>query len=370
MHSYNTHLADIYEKPNSKRLEHLYNRLFKNIPTTVTFSDNFEMDSLKAIEEHFDIFSSDITVVGSRFVEENVWVGKEGEYKDILLHSSYRSPDGDHPMLGAVYGNSVKKEDIDSMHVSVRAACKDREEAKRLCDLLLPFKLQLKNKIYMLTASYGELNLSPLPTMDVNSNLALNYGSEFEAFHEKLMDSLKTKTSGLYLFSGPPGTGKSSYIKYLTTCDIGRKIVYIPGGMIEQLVSPEMVPLLVENKNIILVIEDAEKALISREVSANTDMVQTVLNLTSGFLGDAANVSIIATFNTSKDNIDSALLRKGRLKLSYEFDKLSLDDTIKLAESLGLNTSGITEGMTLADIYHMEEQPGYEKPEEKRVGFF
>lgn len=369
MHSYNTHLANIYEKPNAKRLEHLYNKLFETIPTTVGFSDNFEMACLDAIKEHFDIFTSDITVVGSRFVEENVWVGKKGTYTDILLHSSYRSPDGDHPMLGSVY-NNVKKEDIDSMHISVRAACKNKEEAKLLCDLLLPHKLQLKNKIYMLTASYGELSLSPLPTMEVNGNLALNYGAEFEAFHEKIMDSLKTKTSGLYLFSGPPGTGKSSYIKYLTTCDIGRKIVYIPGGMIEQLVSPEMVPLLVENKNIILVIEDAEKALISREVSANTDMVQTVLNLTSGFLGDAANVSIIATFNTSKDNIDQALLRKGRLKLSYEFDKLSLDDTIKLAESLGLNTSGVNEGMTLADIYHMEEQPGYEKPEEKRVGFF
>lgn len=368
MHSYNTLLANIYEKPNAKRLEHLYNILFETIPTTVTFSDNFEMDSLKAIEEHFDIFSSDITVVGSRLVEENVWVGKKGTYRDILLHSSYRSPDGDHPMLGALYGN-VKKEDIDSMHVSVRAACKNKEEAKLLCDLLLPHKLQLKNKIYMLTASYGELSLSPLPTMDVNSSLALNYGTEFEDFHEKIMDSLKTKTSGLYLFSGPPGTGKSSYIKYLTTCDIGRKIVYIPGGMIEQLVSPEMVPLLVENKNIILVIEDAEKALISREVSANTDMVQTVLNLTSGFLGDAANVSIIATFNTSKDNIDSALLRKGRLKLSYEFDKLSLDDTIRLAKSLGLNTAEITEGMTLADIYHMEEQPGYTPPTEGRIGF-
>lgn len=367
MHSYNNNLADIYEKPNSKRLEHLYNKLFTIIPTTVSFSDNFEMNSLKAIEEYFDIFTSDITVVGSRLVEENVWVGK-GTYNDILLHTSYRSADGDHPLLGAAYGN-IKKEDLDSMHVSVRAACKNKEEAKLLCDLLLPHKLQLKNKIYMLTANYGELSLSPLPTMNVNNDLALNYGVEFEDFHTKLIDSLKTKTSGLYLFSGPPGTGKSSYIKYLTSCDIGRKIVYIPGGMIEQLVSPEMVPLLVENKNIILVIEDAEKALISREISANTDMVQTVLNLTSGFLGDAANVSIIATFNTSKENIDPALLRKGRLKLSYEFDKLSLKDSIKLAEALGLNTSGITEGMTLAEIYHMEEQPGYMQPEEKRVGF-
>jgi hypothetical protein len=369
MHNYNKDIPGFYEAAGGKRLEGLYNRLFLNIPTTVNFSDNFEIASLKAIEEHFEIFTSDVTVIGSKVIEENVWVGKEGSYKDILLHSSYNSPDGDYPILGGS-AHWLKKEDLDTLHVKVRAACKNKDEVKLLCDLLLPHKLQLKNKIYMLVSNFGELSLSPLPTLEVSGNLTLNYGAGFEEFHDKVIDSLKTKTSGLYLFSGPPGTGKSSYIKYLTTCDIGRKIVYIPGGMIQQLVSPEMVPLLVDNKNIILVIEDAEKALISRETSTDTDMVQTILNLTSGFLGDAANVSIIATFNTAKENIDQALLRKGRLKLSYEFDKLSLEDTIKLAESLKLNTSGITEGMTLADIYHMEDQPGYEKPEERRVGFF
>jgi SpoVK/Ycf46/Vps4 family AAA+-type ATPase len=222
----------------------------------------------------------------------------------------------------------------------------------------------------MMTSNFGEISLTPLPTMEVSNDLRLNYGDSFNEFHEKMLHSLKNETSGLYLFSGPPGTGKSSYIKYLTSCDVGRKIVYVPGAMIEKLVAPELVPILLENRDIILVLEDAEKALISREVSAHTDMVQTILNLTSGFLGDAANVSIIATFNTDKENIDEALLRKGRLKLSYEFDKLSLEDTLRLAESLGKNCEGITEGMSLADIYYIEKQSGYKKTEEKRVGFF
>lgn len=369
MHTSNQQMHNFYELQNAKKLEFLYNKLKGVVPTSLGFTDTFEMSVLKEIEKHFDVFSSDITVINNRVVEENVWIGKDGEYKDVFMQTSYKSADGEYFHLASIFSD-LKKKDLDDMHVHVRVVVEDRSNVKQLCDLLLPHKLVRKNKIYMLTATYGELSLSPLPTMEVSGDLALNYGQNFLEFHDKLIDSLKTATSGLYLFNGPPGTGKSSYIKYLTSCDIERKIVYLPGGLVEKLTSPELVPLLLENKDIILVIEDAEKALVSREIATDSDVVQTILNLTSGFLGDAANVSIIATFNTGKDNIDSALLRKGRLKLSYEFGKLSLEDTIRLAESLNLNTEGITEGMTLADIYHMEDQPGYKKAEEKRVGFF
>jgi SpoVK/Ycf46/Vps4 family AAA+-type ATPase len=130
-----------------------------------------------------------------------------------------------------------------------------------------------------------------------------------------------------------------------------------------------MLPLLTENKDIVLVLEDAEKALVSRDVSEYTDVVQSILNLTDGLLGGALNVSIIATFNIDKQKIDTAFLRKGRLRVSYEFKKLDLNQTLNLAKKLNKDTSKITEGMTLADIYNIEEDPGYVKPETRRMGF-
>jgi len=39
----------------------------------------------------------------------------------------------------------------------------------------------------------------------------------------------------------------------------------------------------------------------------------------SCLLGAGFNIQIMATFNTSLKNLDPALMRKGRLKLSYEF---------------------------------------------------
>jgi hypothetical protein len=40
-----------------------------------------------------------------------------------------------------------------------------------------------------------------------------------------------------------------------------------------------------------------------------------------------------------------------------------------LAKQLNKDTSKITGGMTLADIYNIEEDPGHVKEEVRRVGF-
>jgi ATP-dependent 26S proteasome regulatory subunit len=146
-------------------------------------------------------------------------------------------------------------------------------------------------------------------------------------------------------------------------------VAYIPVGLIGALVSPDMLPLLMDNKDVVLVIEDAEKALLSRDVSGNSEIVSTILNLTDGFIGDALNISIIATFNTEKENIDQALLRKGRLRLSYEFKKLSKEDGRTLARSIGKPEENITGEMSLAEIYNMDDDTGYKEIEQRRVGF-
>ena len=50
-------------------------------------------------------------------------------------------------------------------------------------------------------------------------------------------------------------------------------------------------------------------------------------------------------------NIDSALLRKGRLLLKHKFDKLSIENAQKLADKLELNIT-VKEPITLADLYN------------------
>jgi len=75
-----------------------------------------------------------------------------------------------------------------------------------------------------------------------------------------------------------------------------------------------------------------------------------------GLLGDAMHQQIIATFNCDLTIIDPALLRKGRLIANYEFNKLDLESSKILSDKLGYGTEGITEPMTLAEIYNQGEK--------------
>jgi hypothetical protein len=373
---------EFYTRPNSASstgLEYLYNKLFSLVPVRLDFSEEFNMSCLKVIEENFDVFSSVISKIETRLLEENIWIGKPGTpYKNAMIGTSFKTEDGDIThSSSSLFGRSstingnLDKDFLSKMYVHVKAVTEDREQAALVSSMLDSHTIVKCSKMYVLSNTYGELGLSALPMEMISPDIVLNYGEDFKAVNKDILESLNTKKSGLYLFHGAPGTGKSTYIKYLCSGVLNRKIAYIPVGLIHHLTAPDMLPLLVENKDLILVIEDAEKALLSRETSADSQLVSTILNLTDGFLGDAMNTSIVATFNTGKENIDAALLRKGRLRVCHEFKKLTIEQAKKLAGSLGHNEELVTAEMTLADIYYMDDAASeYGKQEEKRVGFF
>lgn len=199
-----------------------------------------------------------------------------------------------------------------------------------------------------------------------------NYNDDFPEFYNDLKDKLKTNKTGLYLFYGEAGTGKSSAIRQLIS-DTERKVVFVPPQMINCLASPDFTDLVLNSlKGSILVIEDAEKALMKRESEDgfhNSELVSTLLNLTDGLYSDLAHISIIATYNCDRNLIDPALLRKGRLRLEYHFTKLSIDRSQKLMDTLG-NDADVESEMTLAEIFNYEKQFSNRKSEKKRsVGF-
>ena len=211
--------------------------------------------------------------------------------------------------------------------------------------------------------------------MDHNTNLEFKYeyyNDDFSVFFEDLKTKLKENKTGLYLLYGEAGTGKSSTIRHLIT-QTERSVVFIPPQMISCLSSPDFTDLVTSSlKDCILVIEDAEKALMKRESQDgffNSELVSSILNLTDGLYADLANTSIIATYNCDRSLIDPALLRKGRLRSEYHFRKLSIDKTRKLMKELG-HDSTVNEEMSLADIFNFDKQYTNDVKEKKRaVGF-
>jgi predicted AAA+ superfamily ATPase len=196
-------------------------------------------------------------------------------------------------------------------------------------------------------------------------NLEDNYPPELTQKYERLTEIIEDDSSGLVLFSGEPGTGKSTFIKYLSS-QFERQIIYLPSSMTSALTDPTFINFLVEQQSSVIIIEDAEEALLSREETKNP-AVTNLLNITDGILGDCLQILVIATCNTDKSNIDQALLRKGRMLFEHEFGRLSVEQSNKLLEKTG-TTDRTDKPLTLAEIYHRDDN-FHEIKEKGRVGF-
>ena len=115
-----------------------------------------------------------------------------------------------------------------------------------------------------------------------------------------------------------------------------------------------------------MVIEDAEKVVVSRDHSSDASVVSTILQLTDGLFSDFLNIKIICTFNTNIERVDKALLRKGRMIAKYNFGTLSPEKTSALAKKLGHDN--IAGSLTLADIFGIDK-PEFGDTAKKGIGF-
>ena len=200
-------------------------------------------------------------------------------------------------------------------------------------------------------------------------NLMSNYNYSLFRVHQTILSKFNSPNSdGLVLLHGLPGTGKSTYIRYLIE-KVKKKVIFLPISIAARLDSPQVLPLLLENPNSILVIEDAEELLVSRDAGAGSN-IAALLNLTDGVLGKSLNIQVLCTFNTSVSNLDKALLRKGRLIAIYHFDALSVEKANALLLKLGVSDFVTDKPMTLADIYNLNLADNkYENKDKKQIGF-
>lgn len=206
-------------------------------------------------------------------------------------------------------------------------------------------------RIYLMSKTLQGYRLRGSVIKTKSINVGLNYGSDFAKVDHEITTKLNDGHTGLVLLHGVPGTGKTSYIRQLVR-QVTRRVVLVPNHLLRELSSPEMIDFILDTEGMVLVLEDAELAIKSRDVNSQ-GAVAELLNLSDGLLGSAINCSVVVTFNTHIDNIDAALLRKGRLLQRYEFKELNVEDSNKLLAHLGKDYK-TQEPMTLADIYNLE----------------
>jgi SpoVK/Ycf46/Vps4 family AAA+-type ATPase len=149
--------------------------------------------------------------------------------------------------------------------------------------------------------------------------------------------------------------------------------------MIEYFTSdPNCLHTLIQKPNSVIILEDAEKAILKRLGDGmDSSAVSSLLNLSDGILSDILKTSVIVTYNCPKQDVDDALKRKGRLQMDYEFTALTEEDAKKLAKNLKYPKKVIEEKikgpLTLSEIYNIEKDTEFygetKKQEPKRIGF-
>ncbi|MCC6762608.1 MAG: AAA family ATPase [Chitinophagaceae bacterium] len=212
------------------------------------------------------------------------------------------------------------------------------------------------------------LGLEELTVPKLSFSLQRNYQPEATQLFNMLRSKLRQPaTSGLVLLHGAPGTGKTSFIQYLLARQ-PRKVLALSPDMASELDKPSMTSLLCKNKGAILLLEDAEDLIVSRQQNRSSALA-TLLNLSDGLIGRSLGIIVIASFNCPVKNIDAALLRKGRLLAMYEFQALAAEQASKLLLHLGMNVVA-QQPMTLADIYSYEINSfQYQSPKPSTIGF-
>ena len=242
--------------------------------------------------------------------------------------------------------------------------------AQQLIDRVKRFikKAKRTTDINMIITGGYHLGTMPIKINKPTLNVSTHYNDDLALLHTNIISNLNKKnTKGLYLFHGVPGTGKSTYIRYLIH-HLKKKVIFMSPTQAANLESPEFSLFLIENRQSVIVIEDAEELIVSRDCK-RISSISTLLNLSDGLLAESLGIQMIASFNTNITNVDKALLRKGRLTALYEFTELSTIKAAGLIEALGFKNHFVTKPMTLADIYNIEETAFQLKPERNEIGF-
>ncbi len=211
----------------------------------------------------------------------------------------------------------------------------------------------------VITSRHGRLDthlVTLRPHITSADDLQLHYGPEFVNWSDGFVTKLKENICGVTILRGDPGTGKTTYLRYLThRLRRTHKFYFLPLNVYPLLTDPAALDFWM-NENVgcerkkVVILEDAESLLMQRAPD-NQAHVSALLNMSDGLLGDVLKLHLICTVNCSLGKIDGALLRPGRLLGYREFKRLSKELARSLVTAKQLPTA-IFGDISLAELYN------------------
>ena len=191
-----------------------------------------------------------------------------------------------------------------------------------------------KNNLYKIAQSVSGFCLQKSHIKEVpNFSIERQYNDDFAHEDEKIRKFVESEDkSGLVILHGEKGTGKTTYIRNLITSFPSKKFVFVTPDLVSLLGQPSFTSFLNTLNNHIIILEDCENVIRDRKTTGANSAVSTLLNMSDGLLADDLGIKFICTFNEDIRDIDTALMRKGRLVCKYEFKPLTVEKTNALLE--------------------------------------
>jgi len=223
-----------------------------------------------------------------------------------------------------------------------------------------PKRLRQKSNFVVISSQCGYLGTREVEMPCVlrrEDDLILHYGQEFNEWNAEFLNRLRQKRTGVTILRGEPGTGKTSYLRFLTyKLRRTHRFYYLPLCVYPLLASPAAVTFWLEQNEgserfkKVVILEDAESLLMQRSTD-NQENLSNLLNISDGFLGEMLKMHVICTINCALDKIDPAILRPGRLVAMREFGRLSVAQALLLARTKDLSINP-QDNYSLAELYN------------------
>ncbi len=236
----------------------------------------------------------------------------------------------------------------------------DYKQAKKLLEFVKPLPEDTDKIVtydLVVSTNTGFSTTECTSSRNIDIDVKKNYNDDLP--YDKYKEFCEKNGSGLALMYGIAGSGKTSLIKKLIYDCSDTNFYIMDFSMLQNIVSGQFLSFLLGLKNAVIIMEDCEYILKRRDTHENP-LINSLLNITDGLVGDALNIRFLCTFNAALTDIDEALLRPGRLKVKYEFKALNKDKTKAIC--------GDDKAETLAEIYN-RDKIDFNKKEQRKIGF-